>query len=96
MDRYEALTGRTFVDDHPDMKDFYNTDKAVKDKKGNLLKGDEYVRSISKQRIKNVEKIRKDLKLGKSKLAEKTFNTKEQNEAETQVKRANSIGGIKK
>ena len=96
MDRYEALTGKTFIEDHPDMKDFYNTEKAVKDKKGNLLKGDEYVRSISKQRIKNVEKIRKDLKLGKSKLSEKTFNTREQNEAESVIQRSNSVGAIRK
>ncbi len=37
-----------------------------------------------------------DLKAGRSKLTEKTFNTKAQNEAENQIKRANSIDGIRK
>ncbi len=34
------------------------------------------VRAISQQRIKNVERLRKRLKVGRSKLSEKTFNTR--------------------
>lgn len=91
MDRYHALTDKTFLEDHPAMADFYNTEKAVKDKEGNLLKGDEYVRSISKQRVKNVNRMSKEFENGKSKLSEKTFKTKEH-----VIQRSNSVKVISK
>ena len=98
-DNYELTIAGTFTVERQNLTDesIKIVKKCVQLDDGWAYPGDCIkVRAISQQRIKNVERLRKRLKVGRSKLSEKTFNTREQNEAEKEVRRSNSVGAIMK